>query len=169
MKQAVAVLLLVAVAAVGFSCSKAPEAGAPAGTTVQAPAEATGPMLKAVFGSVVATKPIDHALAMMKGDSEVTIRVYSFKTAETWPGEAAYAVDDFYLHVTITDTVALHPGEYSGRQLDPGLSTKSTSYGFMPARGSIVITEIGNGKIKGEFRLDDSYVKVSGPFEIPLT
>ena len=170
MRQAVAVLLLVAVAACVWSCGKAPETAAPDGTAAAvAPAAAAGPVVKAVFGSTLAQKPIDHAIAKKKGDTEVTIYAYSFKPTETWPDGSVYAPDDFFLHLTIRDTAPLAPGEYRGKQLvDLGLSTKTTSYGFLAEHGSVLITEIANGKIKGEFRLDDGYVKVNGPFEIDL-
>jgi hypothetical protein len=165
MKQVAVVLVLVVVMAIMWGCGKAPEAAAP---TATAPAPA-GPTIKAVFGTTVANKPIDHAIAKKNGENEVTIYAYSFKTTETWPGEAAYAADDFFVHLTIRDTAPLRPGEYTDSQIvEPGLSSKTTSYGFMRPRGSVVITEIANGKIKGEFRLDDGYVKVSGPFEMDL-
>lgn len=128
-----------------------------------------GPMLKVMFGTTITEKPIDHAIAIMNGNSEISMLVYSFKTTVTWPDGAAYATDDFLLNITIKNNSALRSGEYRGSQLSNlELSTKNAIYGFMAERGSVIITEIANDIIKGEFRLNDGYVMVCGPFEISL-
>ncbi|MBI2264699.1 MAG: hypothetical protein HYU64_05950 [Armatimonadetes bacterium] len=131
----------------------------------------SAPVLTAVFGSTAAKKSPVKALAKKNGDSELTIYLYSFDPKDNqWPDAAAYAADDFFLDVTIKAEKGkkIEPGEYKNEQISPTLHTKASNYGFLKQRGSILITSVEGGKLKGELNLDDGYTKIMGPIEIDL-
>jgi ABC-type Fe3+-hydroxamate transport system substrate-binding protein len=140
----------------------------------QAPQQQAAPpasTITAVFGSTVSKKPAVKALAKKAGEGEISIYMYSFDPKENqWPDGAAYAADDFFLDVTIkaAKSKKIEPGEYKGDQISPTLHTKTTNYGFLKDRGSIVITSMEGGKLKGELKLDDDHVKVLGPIDMDL-
>ncbi len=132
--------------------------------------KSAGKVITAVWASTVSKKPIVKAMAKKNGVSEVNVYLYSFQAPDQWPSAGAYGKDDFFIDFNIKGVKGkeLTIGEYKDAQFTLTVHTKTANYGLLAKRGSIIITQIDSGKLKGEFKVDDGYVKVSGPFEMDL-
>ena len=123
-------------------------------------------VVTAAWGATIASKTIAKSLAKRNGHGSVTLYLYSFKTLDTYPpGD-----DDFFLEAIVSagGEAELVPGEYSSDKLSLVLHTNASNFLFSARKGSIVITDIGHGKIKGVLKIDDGSTKVSGAFDMDL-
>jgi hypothetical protein len=158
----------IAIAAVAFVAG----AAACSGKGAAKGGEAVGPkLITAVWGTTVAKKPVAKALAKTNGPNQVAFYVYSFPAVDTYPDGAAYKPDDFFLEAAVDAGAGktIVPGTYSGDQITSlVIHTKEMNVVVGKPTSSIVITQVGNGRIEGEFKIDDGSAKLSGPFEMDL-
>ena len=126
--------------------------------------------LSAVWGTTSVKKPILKSIAKMNGKDQVAFFVYTFDAKETYPGDAAYKDDDYFLEATVKapEGKDLAVGEYKGDDLSLVLHTKPMNIIVGKPNSKIIIKKIDGKKIAGEFKLDDGSTKIMGPFEMDL-